>query len=158
MITRKTISVWLIVEDGENKGKIVLQRRSAKEKKFPFVYQSTWAGKVEEGETDEEAVERECCEELGKDFCDKFNFSAITKLEKSSSTKDDTVWDCSNYLGKVSTELLKNVKMHEDAYPEFVFVNDKDLIYPITLGKNPQDNIVLFDDQYKILKNILNGN
>ena len=44
------MSVWLILQDGKNKGKVVLQKRNKKNKSFPYICQGTWAGKVEDKE------------------------------------------------------------------------------------------------------------
>ena len=70
----KTISVWLTVVDGKNAGKIALQKRNEVNSRFLYICQSTWAGKVEDGESVDTAVRRECEEELGKDFADNFDF------------------------------------------------------------------------------------
>jgi isopentenyldiphosphate isomerase len=154
MIKKNTISVWLIMEDGQNMGKIVLQRRSPEEKNYPYIYQSSWAGKIEPGENNMAAIKRECAEELGNIFHDNFDFSKLIELKKSSSIKGDIEWVCFNYFGKVNENLLNKVKMHDDAYSEFIFVNDDNLVYSVKSGKDPKNNIVLFDDQYEILKNI----
>lgn len=144
----KTISVWLTLNDGENKGKIALQRRSAAEQSFPLVYQATWAGKVEDGEEIETAIKRECEEELGKEFCKKFDFLKLELFSKGNFTMKGGDWTCYNYIGKVDEVLLKTAKLHKEAFPEFVFFDKGDDLH----------SIVLFDDQYKVFKNILNGN
>jgi len=153
-INKKVVSVWLVVEDGVNRGKIALQKRSSREKNFPFICQSTWAGKVEPGEEEINTVKRECEEEMGCDFFDEFNNFNISFLCKSFAIG----WECYNYSGRIKESLICKVKMHEDAFPELLFVGGKDEFYPASSGKNPEDNIVLFNDQYEILKNILNGN
>jgi len=152
----KTISVWLILKDGINKGKVVSQRRFTNDSS-PFVCQSTWAGAIEDGEKEMDAVLRECKEELGEIFCSKFDFSEIKLLEKAEFVEDGEEWEVNNYVGIVSEESLKTVKMHKEAFNDFVFLGKDDAIYPKNSGKDPQKNRVMFDDQYLILKKILNG-
>ena len=68
----ESVAVWLIIEDGCNTGKIALQKRSEKDGKkiqsFPFICQPTFNGKLEIGESVENAIQREAEEELGKEF------------------------------------------------------------------------------------------
>ena len=156
----KTISVWLILEDGKDKGKIVLQRRSADEKSFPFVFQATWSGSVEPRENVISAVKRECKEEIGDEFYSKFDFSKLKFLAKQNFFRKSTgnVWECHHYIGQINAENLKLAKLQKGAFPEFIFADEKSEIYPIESGKNPKNNIALFDDQYKILSKILNAN
>ena len=156
-IMNKTISVWLILEDGKDKGKIVLQKRSFKNKTFPFVCQATWAGKVEQGENIEDAISRECREELGNEFSDSFNFSGLEILSKSNFDVRKEKWESYNYLGKISERMLKITKIHEESLPEFIFLGEDDKFYSIESEKDPKNNIVLFNDQCKILKEILDG-
>ena len=157
MIIKKNISVWLVVVDGVNKGKIALQRRSVNEKKYPYIHQATWSGKTEENESAMDAVKRECKEELGEEFYKAFEFNKLIDLGISKAVDDEVEWECSNFSGEVNEKLLKLVKMHNDACNEFVFVGKNDLFYPMESGKNPEKNIVLFDDQYKILKELLSN-
>jgi len=49
-------------------------------------------------------------------------------------------------------------KIHKEALPTFVFIEKGDEFYSIESGKDPRNSIVFFDDQYKVIKNILNGN
>jgi len=137
----KTISVWLKIETG----KIALQKRSASNKRFSDVCQATWAGKVEDTETVENAVKRECKEELGADFADKFDFSKLKPLDKSEFLIDGKKWECFNFFGEISEENLAKVKLHKEAKSEFVFADKKNF-----------DKIILFDDQKKVLEKIIN--
>ena len=154
----KTVSVWLKLEDGLNKGKIALQKRSLKNKIFVFVCQSTWAGKVEPNEDVKVATERECKEELGDSFYDNFDFSILKLISKNSFKIKNENWQSYNYFGLVREDVLKKVCMHEEAYSEFIYAKKGDLIYSVKSKKDPKDNVVLFDDQYKVLTKILNGN
>ena len=82
MNSNKTISVWLVLEDGTNRRKVILQKRSIKNKTFPFMCQATWSGKVSPGEDVKNAVVRECREELGSSFCENIDFSKLEFIRK----------------------------------------------------------------------------
>jgi len=151
---KKTISVWLIVEDGENKGKIPLQKRSLDNKRFVYICQSTWAGKVEENEEVIDAVKRECEEEMGKEFAEKFDFSALKLFCKNKYKIDNKDWEAHSFSGTVNDELLKLAKLHHEAFSRFIFVTKGDKTYSMSSGKDPQKNIILFDDQQKVLEKI----
>ena len=146
-----------MLNDGKNKGKVVLQKRSEHNKTFHNLCQATWAGKAEPNETVESAIKRECAEELGEKFCGKFDFSKLEFLGKEYFTIENKKWESYNYLGNVSEEILKMADLHSESLPELVFVGTKDNFYSVKSKKDPQNNIVLFDDQYKILSTILNG-
>ena len=151
----KTISVWLIIQDGKNKGKIPLQKRAFYEQSFPYICQASWSGKFEVSEKAEEAAKRECAEELGKDFSDNVDFSKLKMLPKSSFAMKGGKWETINYLNEISEKLLKKTKLHKDAFPDFIFIGKGDNFYPVSSGKDPQKNVVLFEDQYEILRNII---
>lgn len=155
MTKRKSISVWLILTDGRNKGKVALQRRSSEEKKFPYVFQATWAGKVEFDESTENATKRECEEELGGKFCKNFAFSELKFLKEGNFTEDKSDWTSFNYLGKMNNIDLKNAKIHKKAFPNFTFIGREDKFYSVESEKNPKNNVVLFNDQYDVIKKIL---
>ncbi|MDP3882824.1 MAG: NUDIX domain-containing protein [Candidatus Staskawiczbacteria bacterium] len=154
---KKSVSVWLKLLDGTNKGKFCLQRRASSSKHFPYVYQATWAGKVEEGEDPEEALERECGEELGNEFCSNFDFATLNFIGEKNFTEGKNEWVSYNFFGEIGFDRLRMARIHDEAFPGFTFIGKKDLFYPVSSGKNPKENVVLFNDQYKILKRILNG-
>ena len=156
---RKIVSVWLILNDGANKGKAVLQKRSQIEKRFPYVCQTTWAGKVELGEDVFDALIRECNEELGGEFGKSFDFSKLKLYSKHdfARAEDGAIWESYDYFANVNENELLNVKLHEGAFPDFIYA-DKLNLNQLKSGKNPLENNVLFDDQYIVLKEILNGN
>jgi ADP-ribose pyrophosphatase YjhB (NUDIX family) len=151
----KSVSVWLELLDGSNKGKFALQKRSEKEIRFQFVCQPTWAGKVEENESIEMAVERECEEELGKNFKDNFDFSALKFIGAQKYAFRGNYWQSYNYLGKITQQKLELAELHGEAEPGFIFADKQDKVFDIKSGKSPRFDIVLFDDQYKIFKKIL---
>lgn len=152
MPKRKSISVWLVMEDGENKGKIALQRRSEGNKHFPFVCQATWSGKIESNESNQSAIKRECAEELGEAFSNNFNFSELRFLEEFDFTEGKSEWTGFNYLGKISERELSKAVVHKGAFAEFVFLGSEEQFYDVSSGKDPKNNIILFNDQYNIVK------
>ena len=155
MEIRKNISVWLVLQDGENKGKVALQKRSGGEKEFPYLCQSTWSGKVEPNEDIMEAVARECKEEMGEEFAMKIDFQKLEFLTESTAVTNGVEWHCSNYFGEVSDAVIKTAKIHDDAFPDLIFVDKNTEIFSLKTNVDPKHKIVLFDDQYNILKNIL---
>jgi 8-oxo-dGTP pyrophosphatase MutT (NUDIX family) len=155
--TKKSISVWLALEDGEDREKIVVQKRSPEENHFPYLCQATWSGKIDDLETVQDAVKRECIEELGRDFAEGFNFSGLKFLGDSRATTNGISWICSNYFGTITESILKTVKMHKDAFSEFLFISQSDPIYPLKSKQDPKKNLVFFDDQYKVLKHLINA-
>lgn len=155
----KTVSGWLMLEDGENKGKIALQKRSfCNNQNSCYICQATWAGKVELGEDNPQAAQRECKEELGEDFYNQFNFSNFKMIGKKDFKINGENWESYNYFGTIKECAINLVKMHKEAFPNFIFINKQDDIFPVSSGKNPEKHIVLHDDQYIVLKEILNGN
>jgi ADP-ribose pyrophosphatase YjhB (NUDIX family) len=155
MESRKTVSVWLELKDDKNKGKFALQKRS--ENHFPFICQATWAGKVEENESLQEAIIRECEEELGTEFKNNFDFLSLKAVSVENFEMTGKNWESHNYTVKISEQKLMIAKIHQDSEPQFVFAGKNSLIFPISSVKDPKENIILFDDQYKVLKNILNN-
>ncbi len=156
-IKNKSVSVWLILRDGPNKGKVALQQRSEKEKRYQFFCQATWSGKVEEGEKVESAVKRECEEELGKKFKDNFNFSSLEFIGSLAFAAMGKNWESYNYLGKIFEQDLRLASLHKEAEPEFLFASKDTQVFGVISAKSPRFNIVLFDDQYKIFRKIFNG-
>ncbi len=73
----------------------------------------------------EDAIKRECEEELGSDFYDNFDFSSISLLCDNDFEFRGRKWTCYNYIGSINYGLLKKAKLHNDAFPEFVFVDKK---------------------------------
>jgi len=152
----KYISVLLVLTDGRNKGKIAFQKRSSRDS-FPFVCQGTWAGKVEAKEKITDTIKRECLEELGEKFYSEFNFSDLELIEETQSALSTKEWFGSHYQGFVSQTLLAKAQLHKKAFSEFTFIGDKDVIYPMNSKKDPQKHLVLFSDQYQVVKNFFNA-
>lgn len=153
MPINKSVSAWLILNDGKNKGKIALQKRAVNQS-FAYTYQATWSGKGELNENESEALERECAEEMGNNFFEKFDFSGLKLFTKERIIYKGADWDRYNYVGVISEAILKLAKLHKGAFPEFTFVDANAIVYPLCAEKDVKNNIVLFDDQYKVLKKL----
>lgn len=123
----------------------MLQKRSESETSFVGVLQATWAGKVEPDEKVEDAIKRECEEELGKDFSDTFIFGKLVFFSEDNFVMKGGDWVCYNYVGEVSDTELVKVKIYGQALPEFVLAD-----------KNNFESLNLFEDQKKVLEKILN--
>lgn len=154
----KTVSVWLIIKDGANAGKVPLQRRAKKDngkpQSFPFIFQPIVNGKLESGETAEQAVGREAQEELGSSFTlPKLEF--FYKEEYNCNGKPAIAY---NFKGQISEKDLQNIKLHSGAFPELFFIGKTDLpnIKTTESDANPQKEIVLFPDQLTALKKLFN--
>ena len=63
-------------------------------------------------------------------------------------------WICHHYVGTTNGELIKKVKLHKEAFSKLIFADKKDKIYPIISKIDPKNNIVFFDDQYKVFNKI----
>lgn len=154
----ESVAVWLIIENGKNASKVALQKRSEKDRKkiqsFPFVCQPTFNGKLEVGESVENAMQREAEEELGKDF----------KLPNDLGLFDTTNYEFKgipavsyNFYAKIQEKDLQNIKLHSAAMPELIFVGKDDLTKIKTTDDktaNPKKEIVMFKDQFETLKKL----
>ena len=109
----QSVAVWLVIENGKNAGKVLLQKRSEKDKNkiqsFPFICQPTFNGKLEAGESVENAMRREAGEELGNDF----------KLPNDLGLFDTTNYEFKgtpavsyNFYAKIQEKDLQNSKIY----------------------------------------------
>ncbi|KKP32683.1 MAG: hypothetical protein A2312_03845 [Candidatus Staskawiczbacteria bacterium RIFOXYB2_FULL_32_9] len=154
----ESVAVWLIIENGKNASKVALQKRSEKDGKkvqsFPFICQPTFNGKLEIGESVENAMQREAMEELGKNFklpndlglfdTAKYEFKGILAVSY-------------NFYAKISEKDLQTIKLHSAAMSELVFVGKDDLSKIKTTedkNANPKKEIVMFKDQYLAIKKL----
>jgi len=162
---KESVAVWLIVTDGKNQGKILLQQRAEtevengkiKKQSYPYVCQPTWNGKVKPGEDLMQAIKREAEEELGKDFVKNYNFKRLIPFNsRKYRTKGEEVIGY-NFVGLITESELKSVKLHQGALPKFVFISSLDFwerVKPLSEKTDPRSEIVLFGDQWKALENI----
>ena len=170
---KESIAVWLIVTDGKNQGKILLQQRAEtevengkiKKQSYPYVCQPTWNGKVEEGETLEEAIEREAKEELGENFGENYNFKKLIPFGAKKYIYKGEEFIGWNFIGLVTEDELNTVKLHQGARSEFIFVSSSNILEktkPLSNRIDPESGeaiffgseIVLFDDQWEVLWNL----
>ncbi len=161
----ESVAVWLIMEDGVNANKILLQQRSEKDNKkiqsFPFVCQPTFNGKTEPRESIEEAMQREAREELGENF----------KLPNDLSLFDTTNYEflptgkagknipaaSYNFYAKIKEKDLQNINLHSGAVPELIFISKNDLLKIKTTEDktaNPKEEIIMFKDQLATLQKL----
>jgi len=153
----KSISVWLILKDGQNTGKVALQRRAEKDgnkiQSFPFVFQATVSGKIEAGETPKQATIRETAEELGANFTlpqlKEFYIAKYKFKGLPSSTY--------NYYGRISEKNLQTVQLHSGVFPQLFFIGKNELPKIKTTSDktaNLKCDIVLFPDQLDALQKL----
>lgn len=161
----KNVAVWLIIENGKNANKVALQKRSDKDgrkvQSFPFICQPTFNGKIEIGESVENAMQREGKEELGKDFklpndlglfdTTNYEFLPANKVGKGFPAVSY------NFYAKIQEKDLQNIKLHSSAFPELIFIGKNDLAKIKTTDDktiNPKKEIVMFKDQFETLKKL----
>lgn len=141
--TPYNVSIWLICRDGGWKGKVLLQQKSATEVvdgvKHPYVYQPSWNGRIEPNEGLPETVT------IGRT-------GSLDILEIFSVNGKGPKLGY-HYVGLVSRERLKGVKLHPGAI-RTIAVGVKDLPRIKALGSqkaNPKDEIVMFGNHRKAL-------
>jgi len=133
---KKRVVVWLIGTDGILQGKIMLQRRSDS-----GLYQSPF-----------EAIQRKVKEELGEEFLKNYPFSSLIPIRtiKTKSENGQEMISC-HWMGPLKEENIRLIKLHVSASLLFSLGKEQE-IYPLSSGKDLKKNIVLFDDDFKILK------
>jgi len=153
---KQSISVWLILKDGLNKGKVVLQQRAEKDKgkiqSFPFILQATISGKIEPSETIQETIIRETQEELGSNFTlPQLKEFYITEYEMNNKKVI-----CHNFSGQILENDLQKIQLHSGALPNFKFIgkNDFSNLLAYNNNTNPKEQLVLFADQLEALKKL----
>ncbi|MCX6761024.1 MAG: hypothetical protein NTZ84_02910, partial [Candidatus Nealsonbacteria bacterium] len=92
---------------------------------------------------------------MGNSFCENFDFSKLEFISKDNFIIKKENWESYNYSGEIGEASLKLAKIHDEAFGKFIFVSDKDEICSIKSRKDPENNVVLFNDQYKVLKELL---
>ena len=152
----QSIAVWLIIIEGINAGKIALQKRAKKDngkpQSFPFMFQPIVNGKLDTGETPQQAVHREATEELGSNFTlPELEF--FYKEEYACNGKPAIAY---NFKGQISQKDLENITLHSGAFSKLFFLDKSDLpnIKTTEKGSDPQKETVLFEDQLEALKKL----
>ena len=163
----KTVGIWLIIKNGADKGKIVLQKRAAFEKRggeiiFQLclgVCQPSCNGTVDKNEKVIEAATREIREEFGSRFADDFPLRGLVCFdvrEYVDYLKRQAIGY--NFVGAISQERFKKVKLHQGAQ-KFVAVDSKDMSRIKKFDIKSQSDgfekeIILFQDQYESLRKL----
>jgi len=160
--------VWLVVADGPNEGKVILQQRAETEiedgaekpQSNPNICQPTWNEKLEPGESLIEAVLRGAEEELGEKFRKDFHAEDVTLFNVLPYTYKGEPAIGYNYVGHISSSQLAKVKLHKGARPKFKVVSSKTHVLSLNKGegidleyaqriKDATNTVVLFSDQCK---------
>lgn len=141
----KSVAVWLVLDDPEYSGKVVLQKRAStennKKQSFVGVYQPAINGKIENKETIISAINREAKEELGPNF----KLPKIKLFDKSEYIFKGEKCLGYNYYGKITKINFKKIILHKAA--EKLILVDK-----LVLQSNKE--IVLFADQLQALNKL----
>ena len=166
MEERKTVNVVLACADGKHKGEIPVQQRAEREKdpqtgkerlqSNPYVLQLTFGGKVEDGETLEQAIERECAEELGVEFAKQFNVFPLQLFHTAEFVFKERLFKGYSYFGTLTTKQFATISLHSAA-ERIVWIQESDLqnIEPLDKtdkSQNPQIKSVMFADFIEALQ------
>ena len=171
MEEKETVNVALACVDGEHKGKILIQQRAVTKvnprtgeerlQSYPYVWQMTFGGKVKNGETLEQAIERECAEELGEKFAKQFDFSSLRlfyTVEIAFKGQKSSNYD---YFGTLTTKQYDSIILHSAA-ERIVWIKKSYLwlIEPLDKSdlrknfQNPQITSVMFADFVEALQKL----
>mgnify|MGYP005776365045 CR=1 FL=1 len=129
----KAVVVFII----NSKNQVLLQKRSAKKKLWPNMWDITAGGHVDAGEFGFQAVIRECKEELGIEL--KRNEMFFIGASTSINIKGDVINKHFNeyYISNKDID-LSNIKLQEDEVSEVKWVDKDEIIKRI---KNNYENI-----------------
>lgn len=151
---KRSVGVFLMDENE----RVLLVRRSFTQSN-PGVYQPSANGKLENNEDWFEALNREIKEELGQELAKTIDVLSFVLVDQESYTYEDKPVIGRSYLGFITQEQIKLVKLSEES-DKVIFVSIKDLNRIKTTkevketGFNPDEEIVMFTDQFEALKKI----
>lgn len=112
-----------------DKGQLLVQKRSSQLKRFPNYYESSVGGHVELGESYEEAALREMKEELG--IKKPLKFVKKKKITYEEVTKFVTLFECStNQKLKIDKQEVKEAKFMDISQIK-AMIKDKGLFLPV---------------------------
>ena len=100
----------------DEKGRVLIQKRSMKKDLFPGWYTSSASGHVEKGETYKDAAKEELSEELGINVPLKFEFKDLIKSEYESEMT-------AYFTGKIKSNTKIKIQKEEIAGVEFIDVH-----------------------------------
>ena len=170
MEEKETVNVALACVDGEHKGEIPVQQRAEieidpktgveKMQSSPYVLQLTFGGKVdkEDKRSLEQAIKRECEEELGEKFAKRFDFSSLKLFHKGEFEYNGRTFKSYSYFGTLTTSQYNLINLHSAA-EKIVWVKEPDLrsIEPLDKSnpsQNPQTTLVMFADFLEALRTL----
>lgn len=145
------VEVTLRLTDGPHQGQWALQQRSPMNKTHQYLCQGTWAGKLEPGESINQAIQRECQEELGAQFAGSIDFSSLEEIGNERNEVNGKHYLIHAFVGEVSSKTLGLVDMHAEGMKQFIFIDEKSNVFPMSSGMDAKENIVVFDDMYRLL-------
>lgn len=143
----KAVHVWIVNDDDE----IMLQYRCSKKKFFPNVWDTSFAGHIDAGETSLDAVIREGKEELGINV----NTSKLTHLFTMKETLVYKDIKSNEFVDvfllrdniKLDTLVLQDIEVGATKYMKI------DRFFEAI--KDPEEGIMDHQEEYKQLKKIL---
>ena len=153
---KKSVGVYFITPDGS----VLLPVRAETEikdgvekKQFnPGTHQPTFNGKFKKGESLDDAIKRECEEELGKSFFKVLSLSMLNNFSEKKYEYKKEEYKSYGFWGRISEEDVKKIKLHSGALPNLVRVKHEDLK---KIGnKDSKREIRMFNDQYEELKEL----
>lgn len=159
----QNIGVWLICEDGRQKGKVLLQLRSQTGKALgqlqshAFICQGTINGKVGPGENLMQAIKRGAREELGEKFAVNYDFNQLVEFHSGKySYGNKKKGKNHDFVGRISKAEMELIKLYQGAFPDFIFVFPSDFergkIKCLSDKFTDPGDIILFNHQWSAFK------
>ena len=168
MEEKETVNVVLVCVDGKHKGEIFVQQRAETEidpqtgmeapQSSPYVLQLSFGGKVDGEETLEQAIKRECAEELGEKFAERFDFASLTLFHTGEFVFKEKLFRGYSYFGTLTTKQFDLIELHSAA-ERLIWLRESDLskIEPLNKldrSQNPRKDLVMFVDFLEALQEL----
>ena len=163
MEERETVAVVAVCIDGEHCGMIPIQQRAETEideetgrlvsQSYPHILQLTFGGKVEKGETPEEAVKREAKEELGEKFAEQFDFSSLILFHMGEFEYRGKHFTTFDFVGTLTTKKYEMIELHSAA-ERMIWIRRSDFaqIKHEHSETDPRKELLMFTDQLNALR------
>ena len=141
----RVVHIWIY----NNKGEILIQKRSLKKDVFPCKWDISAAGHIDVGESPIEAAIRETAEELGiilkerdLNYIGKLN---ISFLDNKNNVKDNEITYIFSHLTKLE---IYNFKIDTSEISEIKYIKIGKLIEQLQDSKGAMYNFVPFSREY----------